>query len=111
MLCPACLHPARRFGRDRHGRQRYRCAACPRTFFDPDHPTQDRRRVPLDRAVLCLRMLLEGNSIRSTERLTRTHRDTIMALLVEVGENCQRFLERAVRRVTVEDVQADELWA
>jgi IS1 family transposase/transposase-like protein len=111
MLCPVCSAVARRFGRDRHGRQRFQCPSCPRTFSDPGVPTEDRRRVPAERAVLCIRLLLEGNSIRSTERLTRTHRDTIMGLLVEAGENCQRFLDRELRGLHVDNVQADEIWA
>jgi transposase-like protein/IS1 family transposase len=111
MLCPVCGAAARRFGRDRRGHQRFQCPACPRTFTDPDRPAEDRRRIPAERAVSCLRHLLEGSSIRSTERLTETHRDTIMDLLVDAGERCQRFLEQAVRLVPVRDVQADEIWA
>jgi hypothetical protein len=34
-------------------------------------------RVPLDRRVQIINCLVEGNSIRSTERMTGTHRDTI----------------------------------
>src|SRR5205085_8264716 len=56
-------------------------------------------------------MLLEGVSVRSTERLTRVHRDTILGWLVEAGENCARFTERTLQRLTVRDVQADEIWA
>ena len=110
MFCPTCRNPARRFGFNRNGSQRYRCADCG-TFTDETTRPPDRRRLPAERAVLVLRMLLEGVSVRSTERLTETHRDTILAAMVEAGENCQRFLERAVGRVTVEDVQADEIWA
>ncbi|MEO2088516.1 MAG: IS1 family transposase [Gemmataceae bacterium] len=55
-------------------------------------------------------MLLEGNSIRSTERLTGVHRDTIMTALVDAGERCEAFLTRTVRDVPVNDVQADEIW-
>ena len=32
--------------------------------------------------------LLEGNSVRSTERMTGVHRDTICRLLVQIGEHC-----------------------
>jgi IS1 family transposase len=67
-------------------------------------------RIPTDRAVFCLRLLLEGNSIRSVERLTDTHRDTIMRLVVLVGQRCQAFLEKAVHKVQVSEVQADEIW-
>lgn len=111
MLCPFCETLARRFGRNRNGSQRYQCLACGRTFTDGDTRPTDRRYLPLDRAVFCLRLLLEGTSIRSTERLTRTHRDTIISLLVAAGERCQGFLEEMIRDVPVEDVQADEIWA
>src|SRR5690349_17382447 len=111
MLCPFCEESARRFGRNRNGSQRYQCLACRRTFTDEDTRPTDRRRLPFGRAVFCLRLLLEGTSIRSVERLTGTHRDTIMSTLVETGEQCQRFLEETVRDVPVEDVRADEVWA
>jgi IS1 family transposase/transposase-like protein len=110
MLCPTCGNHARRFGHDRRGRQRYQCPPCRRTFTEPEPRPLDRMRVPIDRALLCLRMLLEGCSVRSVERLTRTHRDTILDALVTTGSHCQRFLEESVRRVPVEDVQADEIW-
>jgi hypothetical protein len=42
-------------------------------------------RLPLDRALFCLQLLLEGNSIRSTERITKVHRDTILSLLEVAG--------------------------
>jgi hypothetical protein len=44
-------------------------------------------RLPLDKALLCLRLLLEGVSVRSTERVTGAHRDTIMSLLVLAGNS------------------------
>ena len=37
-------------------------------------------RVPLARRVQIINCLVEGNSIRSTERMTGTHRDTICRL-------------------------------
>jgi IS1 family transposase len=54
--------------------------------------------------------LLEGNSVRSIERVSGVHRDTILDALVAVGEKCQRFLEGIVRDVPVADVQADDIW-
>ena len=47
-------------------------------------------RTPLARRTQIINCLVEGNSIRSTERMTNTHRDTIMRLLVEVGAGCQK---------------------
>src|SRR5687768_14712473 len=106
MLCPTCMRPARRFGKNRNGSQRYRCGVCPRTFTDATTQPMDRRRLPPEKAVFCLRLLLEGNSIRSTERLTEVHRDTIIGTMVEAGECCERFLARVVQNVPVADVQA-----
>ena len=83
---------------------------CRRTFTDDSTRPADRRRLALDKTVLCLRMLLEGNSIRSVERLTGVHRDTIIDAMVEAGQKCKRFLEATIRHVPVEDVQADEVW-
>jgi len=54
--------------------------------------------------------LVEGNSIRSTERMTDVHRDTIMRLSVAVGTACGRFLDEEVRYLTCERIQMDEIW-
>jgi IS1 family transposase len=63
-----------------------------------------------EKLVLCLRMLLEGNSIRSTERLTGVHRDTIMYSMADAGHACEDFLAERIQGIAVEDVQADEIW-
>lgn len=47
--------------------------------------------IPQDRAVLALQLLLEGNSIRSTERITNLDRNTIMSLLVRAGERYEKM--------------------
>src|SRR5207245_24927 len=60
--------------------------------------------------IQCLRMLLEGNSIRSVERLTGVHRDTIISAMVEVGQKCKSFMERVIQLVPVADLQCDEVW-
>lgn len=110
MLCPLCQGETRRFGRNRNGSQRYRCNACRRTFTDEVTRPVERRCLAPEKAVFCLRMLLEGNSIRSVERLLGVHRDTIIAAMVEAGENCKRFMEATIRSIPVENIQADELW-
>jgi IS1 family transposase len=59
---------------------------------------------------MVLRMLLEGNSCRSTARLCGVKVDTVVSAVVETGTACKAFLERTIRDVPVEDVQADEIW-
>jgi IS1 family transposase len=67
-------------------------------------------RLSLDRALLCIQLIVEGNSIRSTERITGVHRDTILALVVRAGEKCERLLAEKIAGLKVRDVQCDELW-
>jgi transposase-like protein/IS1 family transposase len=110
MECPICHSQTRRFGRNRNGSQRYRCDACRRTFTPADPATVDGRRVEPALMLLALRMLLEGNSIRSTERITGIYRNTIIAAVVSYGQACKAFMERTIFNTYVEDVQADEIW-
>jgi transposase-like protein len=66
--------------------------------------------LPMDKQKAVIQDLIEGNSIRSTEHMTGIHRDTIMRLLVRIGEGCARFLDRQVKQVQSKAVQVDEIW-
>ena len=55
--------------------------------------------------------LVEGNSIRSTVRMTGAAKNTVTKLLVEVGEKCQMFHDKHVRHVSARRVQCDEIWS
>jgi transposase-like protein/IS1 family transposase len=110
MNCPACQSVCKKFGKNRNGSQRLRCLACHKTFTDENTQPTDKRKLDRAKAVMALRLFLEGNSIRSSERLLSVHRDTIMALIVEAGVKCRKFLEETVVSVPVENVEADEIW-
>jgi transposase-like protein len=60
-------------------------------------------------AASVLRFMMEGMSIRSIERLTDLHRDTILRVLVQAGAYCERLLRTKVHGVPVDDVQCDEI--
>ena len=49
--------------------------------------------------------LVEGNSIRSVERMTGTHRDTIMRPMVRVADGCDRLLDEMLRGLTCPRLQ------
>ncbi len=66
-------------------------------------------RTPLARRTQIINCLVEGNSIRSTERMTNTHRDTIMRLLVEVGDGCAKIMDERMRGLPCMRVQVDEI--
>lgn len=68
-------------------------------------------RLNLDRRTQVVAALVEGNSIRSTERMTGIHRDTIMRLLVEVGTGCAELMDEKMRELPCRRVQVDEIWS
>jgi hypothetical protein len=57
-----------------------------------------------------VRSLVEGSSVRSTERMTGVHRDTILRLLRRVGEGCDRLMDAEFRNLTCRRIQVDEVW-
>lgn len=66
--------------------------------------------LPREKQLLCLKMLSEGSSIRSTERTMQVHRDTIMRLMVAFGERCDSFLDRSLRGLALRHLEIDEQW-
>lgn len=54
--------------------------------------------------------LFDSNSIRSVERLTGVHRDTIIRLLIRTGQRCETIFVETVRNLRCGSVQVDELW-
>jgi IS1 family transposase len=68
-------------------------------------------RLNLQRRTQVINCLVEGNSIRSTERMTDTHRDTIMRLLVQVGQGCASLMDGEMRDLPCKRIQVDEIWS
>ncbi|MFP5204968.1 MAG: IS1 family transposase [Acidobacteriota bacterium] len=64
----------------------------------------------MEKAESVLKLLLEGMSIRSIERFTGIHRDTIIRLLVMGGDRCHTLMIQKIFNLNVSDVQADEIW-
>lgn len=55
--------------------------------------------------------LVEGVSIRSLERMTGVHRDTIMRLLVSTGDTCEKIMDTEMRHLPCKNVEVDEIWS
>lgn len=110
MTCHNCQSECGKFGKDRKGHQRYRCCQCSKTFTESHNGHFFGMYTPAERATAIIGMLVEGVSVRSIERLTGVHRDTILRLLVLAGEHCERLLDHRIKDVPVKDVQCDEIW-
>jgi IS1 family transposase len=68
------------------------------------------RQLDSGRRAQVVRCLVEGNSIRSTVRITGVAKNTIVRLLGELGCACAAYHNRAVRNVRVRRLQCDEIW-
>ena len=55
-------------------------------------------------------LLCEGNSIRSIERITGIHRDTIMRLGVRIGAACAKIQDEKMRDLNCAQIEVDEIW-
>jgi len=63
-----------------------------------------------EKKIACIAALAEGSSIRSVERMTGVHRDTIMRLGVRVGKACTDLMHETMHDLECNHVQVDEIW-
>ncbi len=91
--------------------QRFRCPSCKRTFTEAHRLTLGEMYVSEEKVLLALQLLLEGNSIRSTMRITSMDGNTITKALVLAGDRCEKVMSRLIVNVPVKDVQCDEIWS
>ena len=63
------------------------------------------------RRTAVVRCLVEGNSIRSTVRLTGVAKNTVTKLLVDLGAACSEYQDRVLRDLSCRLIQADEIWS
>ena len=63
-----------------------------------------------EKKVLAISMLCEGSSIRTIERVTGVHRDTIMRLGVRIGEGCKAIMDNKMRNLECNHLEVDEIW-
>ena len=63
-----------------------------------------------DKQIAIIGQLAEGSSIRSIERITGVHRDTIMRLGVRVGQGCTALMDAKMRDLPCVRLETDEIW-
>lgn len=68
-------------------------------------------RLSMDKRTRVVAALVEGNSIRSTCRITGVAKGTVLTLLADLGEACAAYHDKHVRNVSAKRVQCDEIWS
>lgn len=113
MTCGRCQHPiCKRFGYFGKRRiQRWRCTSCKSTFCEPHVKlTRETMLSQPEIAARAIQCLIEGCSIRSTERLTGLNRNTIMRLLIKAGRRSERTMDAMMRDLHPRYLELDEIW-
>jgi len=68
-------------------------------------------RLPLEKQIQIINLLVEGNSLRSITRITGTSINTVTKLLVDIGKVCVKYHDENVINVTSKRIQCDEIWS
>ena len=72
--------------------------------------TIDMNRLTSEQRAAVITCLIEGNSVRSTVRMTGVAKKTVLRVLIEVGAVCSDYQDRVLRNLNTERVQIDEMW-
>lgn len=59
---------------------------------------------------MILRLLCEGNSLRSTARITGSDKKSIGKLILSLGRCCKTFLDEQLRDLNLRHIEVDEIW-
>jgi IS1 family transposase len=66
--------------------------------------------LPMGERVRVVSALVEGTSLRATERLTGVFRQAITNLLLSVGDGCRSLLDERMRDLHCDVLELDEVW-
>lgn len=68
-------------------------------------------RLPIEKRVQIINLLVEGVSMRATSRLADVSINTVTKLLVSVGTACAEYQDKTLRNLPCKRVEADEIWS
>ena len=68
------------------------------------------KRLTMEQKTRVVAALVEGNSVRSTVRLTGVAKNTVLKLVLDLAEGCAAYHNRHVRNLKVRRLQCDEIW-
>ena len=98
-------------GKNRAGHQQYYCNHCHTWFVETAGTPLYQKHLSEKEIILICKLLVEKNGIRSIERITGHHRDTIGRLLEDMAEHAERMNEYLIREMGLTPFECDELWS
>lgn len=98
-------------GKNRARHQLYKCFHCGRTFSETILTPLYRKHLSEEEIIRISKLLVEKNGIRSIERITGHHRDTIGRLLEDMAEHAEQVNKALLSNLNLTQYEMDELWA
>lgn len=68
-------------------------------------------RLSTEKRAQIIGLLVEGNSLRATTRLSGCSINTVSKLLADIGDACAEFQDRTLRDLPCTAIEADEIWS
>lgn len=68
-------------------------------------------RLSSEKRIRVIAALVEGNSIRSTSRMTGVAINTVIKLLEDIGAACLEYQDKTLRNLPCQRLQCDEIWS
>ncbi len=98
-------------GKNRAGHQQYYCNHCHKWFVETANTPLYHKHLSEFEIINICKHLVEKNGIRSIERLTGHHRDTIGRLLEDMAEHAERMNEYLIHNLGLTTLECDEFWS
>lgn len=115
---PACSYFLKEEGKDivkrgknRAGHQQYYCNHCQTWFVETANTPLYHKHLSEKEIETICKHLVEKNGIRSIERLTGHHRDTIGRLLEDMAVHAERMNEYLIHHLGLTPIECDEFWS
>jgi transposase-like protein len=90
--------------------QRYLCLNCNTFFMETKGTPLYRKHLTEPEILNICKHLVEKNGVRSIERLTGHHRDTIGILLEDMAEHAQNVSAYLMKNLGLSQFECDEFW-
>ena len=99
-----------KYGKNRAGHQLYKCLHCDHFFTETILTPLYRKHLSEEEITRISKLLVEKNGIRSIERITGHHRDTIGRLLEDMAEHAEQVNRTLLCELNLTQYEMDELW-
>lgn len=68
-------------------------------------------KLSISKRAQIIHMLVEGNSLRATSRLSGVSYNTVLKTMVETGRACSEYQDKALRNLSCKKFEIDEIWS